>query len=446
MNQRKKSAAMCAAGTISIALTLSACGGAGGGSGDGEPVTVLMVNNPQMEDLENLTAKHFTEETGIEVDFTVLPENDVRARISQEFSSQAGQYDVASLSNYEIPIYSERGWIAPLDDLVMNQPGFKPDDFIDPVINSLKGEDGKVYGVPFYGESSFLMYRKDIFKEEGLTMPKNPTWQEVADLAAKIDKSRDDMSGICLRGQPGWGQVFAPLTTVVNTFGGTWFTEDWQAKVNSPEFMEATKFYVELVRKHGENGAPQAGFVECLTNMTQGGSAMWYDATSAAGSLEAADSPVAGKIGYVPAPVKETDNSGWLYSWAWGIQAASDNKENAAEFIAWASSQEYEELVGKELGWAQVPAGKRESTYENPKYQEAASAFYQETRNAIANVNLQPEPAPGIQFVAIPEFTDMATQISQDVSAAIAGQTTVEKALNSGQKLAEQVAAKHRED
>lgn len=427
-------------------LTLSGCGGAGGGDGGGgEPVTVLMVNNPQMVDLQKLTAEHFTAETGIEVDYTVLPENDVRARISQEFSSQAGQYDVASLSNYEIPIYSERGWLAPLDELVMQQEGFKPDDFIDPVIDSLKGSDGQTYGIPFYGESSFLMYRKDVFKAEGLTMPENPTWQEVADLAAKLDGAKPGMSGICLRGQPGWGQVFAPLTTVVNTFGGTWFTEDWQAKVNAPEFVEATEFYVELVRKYGEDGAPQAGFVECLTNMTQGNSAMWYDATSAAGSLEAEDSPVAGKIGYVPAPVVETDNSGWLYSWAWGIQAASDNKENAAEFIAWASSQEYEELVGQELGWTQVPAGKRESTYENPKYQEAASAFYQETRNAIANVNLQPEPAPGIQFVAIPEFTDMATQISQDISAAIAGQMSVQKALDNGQRLAEEVAAAHRE-
>ena len=51
-----------------------------------------------MVDLQKLTAEHFTKETGIKVNFTVLPENDVRDKISQDFSSQAGQYDVATLS------------------------------------------------------------------------------------------------------------------------------------------------------------------------------------------------------------------------------------------------------------------------------------------------------------------------------------------------------------
>ena len=69
------------------------------------------------------------------------------------------------------------------------------------------------------------MYRKDVFEAKGLTMPDKPTWQQVADIAAKVDGAQPDMKGICLRGQPGWGQVFAPLTTVVNTFGGTWFDE-----------------------------------------------------------------------------------------------------------------------------------------------------------------------------------------------------------------------------
>src|SRR3712207_1110291 len=106
---------------------------------------------------------------------------------------------------------------------------------------------------------------------------------------------------------------------------------------------------------------------------------MWYDATSAAGSLEAADSPVKGKMGYVPAPVVETDSSGWLYAWSWAIQQASTKKDAAWEFVSWASSAEYEELVGAELGWSRVPAGKRASTYSNPDYLAEASAFAEPT-------------------------------------------------------------------
>src|SRR5918998_567133 len=209
-----------------------------------------------------------------------------RDKISQEFSSQAGQYDVATLSNFEIPIYARSEWIAPLDEYVAADAEFDQDDVLGPLTASLSGDDGRLYGEPFYGESSFLMYRTDVLAAAGIEMPANPTWQEVADIAAEGDGIEPGMAGICLRGQPGWGQVFAPLTTAVNTFGGTWFTEDWEPQVDSEEFRTAVQFYVDLVREHGEVGAPQAGFTECLNNVVQGNAAMWYDATSAAGSLE----------------------------------------------------------------------------------------------------------------------------------------------------------------
>jgi sorbitol/mannitol transport system substrate-binding protein len=433
------------------ALALAGCAGWGGGTGGGGKgsVNVLMVNNPQMVDLQRLTAEQFTKRTGVRVNFTVLPENDVRDKISQEFSSQAGQYDVASLSNFEIPIYARSKWIAPLDDYVAADPQFDQSDILGPMTQSLTADDGKLYGEPFYGESSFLMYRKDVLAAKGITMPAKPTWQQVADIAARVDGAQPDMNGICLRGQPGWGQVFAPLTTVVNTFGGTWFTRDWQAQVDGTGFRTATQFYVDLVRAHGEAGAPQAGFTECLNNMVQGNVAMWYDATSAAGSLEAADSPVRGKIGYTAAPVVQTKSSGWLYAWSWGIQQASTHKADAWKFISWASSREYEELVGTQLGWSRVPAGKRASTYANPRYLAEAAAFADPTRSAIEsadprNPGIQPRPAIGIQFIDIPEFTDLATQVSQDVSSAIAGQMSVATALKRGQKLAEDVAERYR--
>lgn len=443
----RRSAVLTAAAGLSVVLAGCAGagggggGGGGGGEGDGESIDVIMVNNPQMEDLETLVGQ-FEEESGITVNLTVLPENDVRDSIQTDFAAQSGQYDVATISNYEVPFFSANGWIANLDEYVEADEDFDQDDILAPIADGLRGEDGSLYAQPFYGESSFLMYRKDVFEAKGLTMPENPTWDEVAALAAQLDGAEPNMKGICLRGLSGWGQVFAPLTTVVNTFGGTWFDENFDAQVNAPEFVEATQFYVDLVTQHGEPGAANAGFTECLNSFQQGGTAMWYDATSAAGSLEAYDSPVKGKIGYAPAPVKETDSSGWLYSWAWAIQESSDNKEAAWEFISWASSKEYEELVGAEIGWANVPAGKRQSTYENPEYQASAEAFYQQTVDSInaADPNdpgVQPRPAPGIQFVAIPEFAGMATEVSQGVSAAIAGQETVQEALDRGQELAQ---------
>src|SRR5881628_3004852 len=216
--------------TVGLTLALvgagagaAGCAGWGGGVGSAScAINVLMVNNPQMVDLQALTAEGFTKQTGIRVNYTVLPENDVRDKISQEFSSQAGQYDVASLSNFEIPIYARSKWIAPLDPYLAKDAAFDQPDILGPMTKSLSGDDGKIYGEPFYGESSFLMYRKDVLTAKGVTMPANPTWHQVADIAAKVDGKQPGMAGICLRGQPGWGQVFAPLTTLVNTFGGTW--------------------------------------------------------------------------------------------------------------------------------------------------------------------------------------------------------------------------------
>ncbi|MFK0138292.1 ABC transporter substrate-binding protein [Streptomyces murinus] len=439
---------LAAAGTLLTPLLSGCWVGAGGAGSGGDSINVLMVNNPQMVELQKLTATHFTKETGIKVNFTVLPENDVRDKISQDFANQAGQYDVATLSNYEIPIYARNGWLRPMDGYVAKDPSYDEKDVLAPMRASLTGDDGKLYGQPFYGESSFLMYRKDVFAAKGLTMPAHPTWQQVADLAAQVDGARPGMRGICLRGLPGWGEMAAPLTTVVNTFGGTWFDKDWKARLDSPAFEKATKFYVDLVRAHGESGAAQSGFAECLNDMTQGKVAMWYDATSAAGSLEAKGSPVKGELGYAPAPVERTASSGWLYTWAWGIQHASHNPDKAWKFVSWASSKEYEQLVGETSGWPDVPAGKRASTYDNADYRRSAAAFQEMTRQAIessrpGDPGVQPRPAPGIQFVDIPEFTDLGTRVSQEISAAIAGRQSVDAALKKSQQLAEKISKEY---
>jgi len=130
------------------------------------------------------------------------------------------------------------------------------------------------------------------------------------------------------------------------------------------------------------------------------------------------------------------------------VQKASKKQDDAWKFISWASGKGYENLVGTKLGWSRVPAGKRTSTYSNAAYVKASSAFAQPTLTALeaanpSNPGVQPRPAPGIQFVGIPEFTDLGTQVSQQLSSAIAGRTSVSSALSASQKLAEKVADKY---
>jgi sorbitol/mannitol transport system substrate-binding protein len=436
--------------SCAVVAGCGAGGGGGGGSAGSKTIRVLMVNNPQMVELQKLTAANFTKQTGIKVAFKVLPENDVRDTIAQDVANQAGQYDVVTISNFEVPFYAKNGWLTSVSDDEAKDKTFDAGDILKPMADSLKGPNGKTYGVPFYGESSMMMYRKDVFKKLGLTMPEHPTWQQVASLAARLDGAQPGMKGICLRGQPGWGEVLAPLTTVVNTFGGTWFTKNWQAQLTQPPFESATNFYVNLVRQHGEAGASQSGFTECLNDMSQGNVAMWYDATSAAGALEdPTQSKVAGKVGYAYAPVDKTKASGWLYTWAWGIENTTKNADAAWKFVSWASSKGYQKLVGQKLGWSSVPDGTRQSLYQNPAYQKAAAPFYKVIEGSIASANptnpgVQPRPTVGIQFVDIPEFTQLGTDASQYISSAIAGKTSVASALSQGQKLADNVAQKYR--
>jgi sorbitol/mannitol transport system substrate-binding protein len=450
VNRSRKRFALALALPAVAGMTLSGCAGAGGGGGGGgsnaKSINVLMVGNPQMVDIEKITADSFTKDTGIKVNYTVLPENELRTKVTQDVATKAGQYDVATVGAYEVPIWAKSQWLTDMGPYADKDSDYDKADLLPPITKSLSGEDGKLYGLPFYGESSFLMYRKDVLAKEKIKMPARPTWQEVADIAAKVDGAEPGMKGICLRGLPGWGEMFAPLTTVVNTFGGTWFTKDWQAQVDAPEFKQAVNFYVNLIKKHGEPGAAQAGFTECLNAMSQSKVAMWYDATSAAGSLEDPKvSRVAGKVGYAPAPVAKTKSAGWLWTWSWAMPKTTKKADAASEFMLWASSKDYEQLVGKQLGWSRVPAGKRASTYEIPEYKKAAAAFGPQTLQAIEeadpeNPGVQPRPTIGVQFVSIPEFQDLGTKVSQDIAAAIAGRGTVDEALSKGQTAAEAVA------
>ena len=437
-----------------IAVVVSACSGAGGGGGGGgggsKSLNVLMVGNSQMVDIQGLTAANFTKDTGIKVNFTVLDENSLRAKVQDDVANKTGAYDVVTIGAYEIPIWSKNKWLHEVSSYADKDSAFDKADLLKRMVEVASGSDGKLYGIPFYGESSMLMYRKDLLAAKGVTMPEHPTWDQVAAAAAKVKDKSKGIAGICLRGLKGWGEMFAPLTTVVNTFGGTWFEKDWTAKVNAPEFTDAVTFYTNLVKQYGEPDPQTAGFAECQNAMGQGKAAMWYDATSGAGKLEdTTQSKVAGKLGFAYAPVKMTQYSGWLWSWDWAMPSTTKKADTAWKFISWASSKKYENLVGTKLGWSRVPDGKRASTYEIPEYQKANAAYYKLVEDSINhadpnNPGVQPRPAPGVQYVGIAEFADLGTRVSEYVDDVLLNKSSVKSALDKGQSDAEAVAKNYK--
>jgi sorbitol/mannitol transport system substrate-binding protein len=145
--------------------------------------------------------------------------------------------------------------------------------------------------------------------------------------------------------------------------------------------------------------------------------------------------------------VKETDASGWLWSWALAIPQNSPDPDTAWQYISWATGPDYIKEAGTEVpgGWAAIPPGTRASTYEIPEYQQAASAFADATLEAmeaapIDDPGTTPRPGvPGVQYVGIPEFQDVGNRCTEEFSGVIAGRTDIDAALSACQDIASQV-------
>lgn len=402
-----------------------------------ETLTIATVNNGDMIRMQKLTDDFTAKNPDIQLQWVTLEENVLRERVTTDIATKGGQYDVMTIGTYEVPIWAKQQWLLPLDNL---GDDYDVKDIIPAIANGLSA-DGKLYAAPFYGESSFIMYRTDLFEKAGLKMPEAPTWEFVADAARKITDRAAGINGICLRGKAGWGENMAFLTATANSFGARWFDEKWQPQFDQPEWKNTMDFYVKLMNDAGPQGASSNGFNENLALFQQGKCGMWIDATVAASFVSnPKDSTVADKVGYALAPDNGLGKRGnWLWAWSLAIPAGTQKAEAAEKFVAWATSKDYLDLVASKEGWANVPPGTRTSLYENPEYQKAAP-FAKMTLDSINSADptkpaVKPVPYVGVQFVAIPEFQGLGTTVGQLFSAALAGQMSVDDALAQAQSV-----------
>src|SRR5215510_9280694 len=401
-------------------------------------LTIATVNNSDMIIMQRLS-KQFGEKTGANLEWVVLEENVLRQRVTTDITTGGGQFDIITIGAYETPIWGKQGMLLAVDDL---GDEYDYGDILEPVRNGLS-YDGKMYAVPFYAESSFTFYRTDLFKKAGLTMPEHPTYDQIKEFAAKLHDTENKVYGVCLRGKPGWGENMAFVTTMVNTFGGRWFDKDWNPQLTSPAWKEAVNFYADLMKKYGPPGSSSNGHNEGRALFANGNCAMWVDATSAAGYIyDKSQSKVYDKTGFTSAPTAKVPNgAGWAWSWGLAIPKSSKQVDVAKQFLKWATSKEYVKLVGEQEGWTVVPPGTRKSTYENSEYKKAApfAAFVMQAILAAdpTHPTLEPIPYTGVQFVAIPEFQGIGTQVGQSIAATLSGQMSVDQALETAQQATE---------
>ncbi len=406
-------------------------------------LTIATVNNPQMVDMQHAVAD-FTKQTGIKVNFETLPENTLRQKVTADIATGGGQFDIATVGTYEVPIWAKNKWIVDLGPYFdkMDAKGKADYDLNDVIPSIRKGlsYDGSLYAVPFYGESSMTFYNKRLFKAAGLTMPERPTWDQIAGFAKTLNAPSKNQYGICLRGLPGWGEMGAPMTTVINTFGGQWFDEKWEPTLNAGATKDAISFYLNTIKNYGEPGASSAGFTECETNFTQAKVAMWVDATSASGVItDPKQSKVAEDVGFAYSPTKVTPKgSHWLWAWSLAMESSSKHKDDAFKFLTWATNKKYIRLIAADKGWGNVPPGTRLSTFSDPNYKKAApygDLILKSIQTADpTNSTLNKVPYTGVQFVGIKEFQQIGTQVTQNLAAVLSGGSTIDAALDLSQQ------------
>lgn len=403
-----------------------------------ETVTIATVNNSDMIRMQRL-AKTFEEQhPDIKLKWVVLEENVLRQRLTTDIATQGGQFDVLTIGMYEAALWGEKGWLEPMKDL----PADYALDDVFPSVREGLSANGQLYALPFYAEASITYYRTDLFKQAGLKMPEQPTWEQMAEFAGKLHQPDKGQYGICLRGKAGWGENMALITTVANAYGARWFDEQWKPEFTGSEWKNALNFYVDTMKKYGPPGASSNGFNENLALFNSGKCAMWVDA-SVAGSFvtDTSQSKVADSVGFTFAPTQVTDKgASWLYSWALAIPTSSKSKDAAKTFSAWATSKAYAELVAEKDGVANVPPGTRASTYSDA-YMKAAP-FAKVTLDSLKKANpadpsAKPVPYVGIQLVTIPEFQAIGTSVGKLFAAALTGQMQPEQALQAAQQSTE---------
>ncbi|MEL7098565.1 MAG: sugar ABC transporter substrate-binding protein [Pseudomonadota bacterium] len=399
--------------------------------GHATELTIAIVNNGHMINMQKV-AEAYTEETGVALNWVALEEGVLREQVTSDTATGGGQYDIINIGMQEAPIWGQAGWIQPLEF----GADYDIDDMLPAIRNGLS-HDGTLYAAPFYGESSMVMYRKDLTDAAGVTIKDNDSWENIRAAAAAIHDP-DNVYGVCLRGKPGWGDNMAFITTVVNSFGGAWFDAEFRPQLDSQAWNDAITFYVDLLGTYGPPGSEGNSFNEILALYNEGKCGMWIDATIAASFLEVdgvayAQSPNAGN------PV----GANWLWAWAMAVPTGTDKSEEAKAFIEWATSKAYIQAVADhpDFGWGSVPTGTRASTYASAEFQAAANFASAELAaiESAAPEATELKPYVGVQFAAIPEFPEVGSAVAQEMAAALSGAKTVEEALADAQAAADAI-------
>ena len=326
--------------------------------------------------------------------------------------------------------FAQRRWIAPIgnefsaDELATFNPSFKEAATVD----------GELYGVPLYVDGTQFFYRTDLLEKHGIDVPK--TWEEVIAASKTIlaAENNPDLVGFVSM----WAKIeglFMNWLSFTYSNGGTFFDENGNVNVNSPEAIEATQTMVDMLYKHKIvpesilNMRPD----DARTLFQQGRSIFIMVQDFVYAPLSADDSPVQGKFDFTRNPyfaahpdAPGTAMGGYLIA----VNANTEHREAAVKLVKHLVS--YETQLSAAVDASKSPG--RMDVYDDAALQ--GNDVLNKFGAAYAAGVVRPSAGAGSNY---PKVSD-AMQIA--ITSALHQSKTVEEALNEAQAKIEKLLAK----
>ncbi len=267
----------------------------------------------------------FTEKTGIKVNVTEVPYGEAHQKLLLAVQLKQGQYDVAQFDNTFLAPYGAAGTMSPLDDYIKASAEYDISDF-EAGQQDYGKYNGQTLGLTLSTEPMIQWYRKDIYANLGLKPAE--TWDEYKSNAQKIEEAKMGDGNML-----GWGPNSSWWwMTLVWSFGGQLYDANYVPAVNTPEAVEATKFFKDMMALGPEGGISASGddvtnkfFAQDIGTIVQY-SGYWGVA------LDPANNAFVGKLGTAPMPKGKADIT-HLAGWNIGIPSDAKNKDEAWKFM-----------------------------------------------------------------------------------------------------------------
>lgn len=339
----------------------------------GTQIRVIAANHPWNEALQRLIPE-FEEASGITIRLESYFEDQLSQRLQIGLTGGTAEADVFMFRPLqEGLLFEQNGWVADLTEFAANDAQWNLADWQPGPMGTVTSGD-VLFGVPIVTERQALYYRKDLLEEAGIEVP-----QTLDELAAAVEALHDPdngVYGIVMRGQR--SAAVTQFSSFLYSFGGNWFDEEGNSTISEPEAIQAYQYYGDLLRNYGPPGTLNMSWPQAIAIFAQGQAAFYLDADILYTNVTNPEtSLVVDQVGFAPFPEGPAGRRPYsVTSWAIGMNATSENKDAAWEFIRWATSPAVVATMQSEFG----QSGARASVWASP---EGLGGFPEDLANAI---------------------------------------------------------------